>query len=143
MRRFRKKPSLSLVIIPPHGRVYDHDILVGDHYAQYAPFMLEELPPEGPVPSLPEQDAGSGFKPRPSPLEGELAKAAAETVALPVEEQLPPPPEEIFVPELADSAAPPETATVETASSEPPKRKRGRPRKVKPVEPAAEEAPKE
>lgn len=145
MRRFRKKPNLSLVIIPPHGRVYDNDILEGDHYAQYAPFMLEELPSEGPVPPLPEQDTGSGFKPRPSPLVGELAKAAADTVPLPAEEeQLPPPPEEIFVPELADSAAPPETATVEAApSEEPPKRKRGRPRKVKPVEPAAEEAPKE
>lgn len=148
MRRFRKKPNLSLVIIPPHGRVYDSDILEGDQYAQYAPFMLEELPPEGPVPPLPEQDTGSGFKPRPSPLVGELAKAAAETVPLPEEEQLPPPPAEIFVPELADSAAPSETATVETAPVEPPpkpKNKGGRPRKKRPEEqPAAqEEAPKE
>jgi hypothetical protein len=144
MRRFRKKKHLSIVIIPPHGRVYDHDILVGDQYAQYAPFMLEELPEEGPVPPLAEPEETGTFKPRPNPLDGELAKAAAETVPVPVEEQLPPPPDEIFVPELADSAAPSETATVEAAPvDEPPKKKRGRPRKVKPVEPTTEEASKE
>lgn len=131
MRRFRKKPHLSFVVIPPHGRVYDADILVGDQYAQYAPHILEELPQEGPVPPLPEPVEPS-FRPRPDPLAGELAKAAADTVELPADEQLPSPPEEITVPALADSAPAAETATI--TPEEPPKKKNkgGRPRKVKP-----------
>lgn len=46
MRRFRKNPRVPIVIIPPHGRVYEADILEGDHYAQYAPAFLMEIEPK-------------------------------------------------------------------------------------------------
>lgn len=50
MRRFKKKPELSFVVIPGVGRVSDDRVLEGDQFAKFAPSILVEVLP---VPSAP------------------------------------------------------------------------------------------
>lgn len=45
MRKFVKKSSLPIVVIPELGRVRDGDVLEGDHYAKYVPQLLVEIFP--------------------------------------------------------------------------------------------------
>ena len=45
MRKFVKKSSLPIVVIPELGRVREGDVLEGDHYAKYVPQLLVEVFP--------------------------------------------------------------------------------------------------
>lgn len=109
-RRFRKNPEVSIVIVPGHGRVYDIDVLVGDHFAEYAPHLLYEVgvPPPAPVVvSVPAPAAAVVFR-------DALAQAEKDTVP------------------VSDEPATMEPAPVD----QPAPKKRGRPRKVPLPEPA-------
>jgi len=46
MRRFKKKPELTYVLIPGIGMVKGDAILTGDQYAKFCPALLVELPAE-------------------------------------------------------------------------------------------------
>jgi len=53
MRRFKKKPELTFVLIPGVGLVKGEEILAGDKYARFCPSLLVELPAEtAPMPVL-------------------------------------------------------------------------------------------
>jgi hypothetical protein len=137
-RRFRKNPHVDIVIIPGHGRVYDIDILEGDHYGDYAPHLLSEVGVPAPAPvRTPVRAAAAN-----PVLHDALAIAARETV--PVEE--PPRSPQVITPEMAifanallsesqpetnsANSAPVATMVEGQAPATPEKRKRGRPRKV-------------
>lgn len=108
-RRFRKNPEVTIVIVPGHGRVYDIDLLEGDHFAEYAPHLLWEVgvpEPKPVVTSVPAPAAAIAFR-------DALVQAVNDTVPIPEE-----------------------PATMETAPPPPAPKKRGRPRKVPLPEPA-------
>ncbi len=138
IRRFRKNPHLSVVIVPGHGRVHDVDILEGDQYQHFAPHLLHEI---GAVEVKPVYQSLPAAAAVPA-LHDALAIAARETV--PVDESVP----------VTTAPAPPEPASAETVQTQlesnsanpspndtmvegtppaPAKNKGGRPRKVKPT----------
>lgn len=158
MRYFKKLHNLPVVILPGRGRVFDHDILEGAEYAQFVPMFLYEVDVQGnalpvtstattkpePVPVSRVEVTHVTYPPRPAPPPA-LAKAWEErkpvsstaglqsmddALAIALQQTVPLPEE---APAPAESPEPEIAATME--ASEPPKKKRGRPRKVKPEEP--------
>jgi hypothetical protein len=82
MRRFQKKPELTLAVIPGVGRVAAGQVLEGDQYARFVPSLLVEIPA---LPTAP-----------PAPT------APPEVKAPPV--LVPPPPEPSPVPKTMEDA---------------------------------------
>lgn len=118
MRYFKKLPSISLLVLPGIGRVYDRDILAGDTYAHHCPHLLYETDAEG--------NALSGLKTRLSqPSEVPIVPVEPVAEAAPA----------------ADSPPDEKPATIEVRPIDPPKRKRGRPRKVPQVSSPEEKPP--
>lgn len=54
MRRFRKKPDVTFVVIPGAGRVNEGMVLEGDEYAKFVPSLLVEIPAAPAAPVLTE-----------------------------------------------------------------------------------------
>ena len=117
MRRFKKNSAVRIVVVPPHGRVHEGDILEGDEYAAYAPMYLTEILPTSPVVAAPVVKVLTEETPP-------LVDAATLIATPPVTHA------ELVVDDAAavDSAESPEEATLSVEST-PPKKKGGRPRK--------------
>ena len=104
MRRFIKRPGLRIVVIPPHGRVYDGDILEGDQYAIHSPHLLMEL-----------------VETQPAPVEVTPPEVVAETAveAAPSVEEAPAVEAPASAPEIEPVVEVVETAAVETVEAAP------------------------
>jgi len=145
-RRFKKNPEVPIVIVPGHGRVHDVDVLEGDEYARYAPFLLREIDasaaasptqPEAP-PEPPQAPAVNSL------LQAAVQRAAEDTVPVPAEPSPPSPPPSADHQEAPAGTEEPDSETAEApvatmvdeapaAETAPVKRKPGRPRKVQPT----------
>ena len=44
MKYFQKNPDLGVVSLPGVGPIKENEVLVGDHFEQYAPQLLVEVP---------------------------------------------------------------------------------------------------
>ena len=119
MRRFIKRPGLRIVVIPPHGRVYDGDILEGDQYAIHSPHLLMELVETQPAPvevTPPEVVAEPAVEVQSAPVAEPVAETAVE--AAPSVEEVPAVEAPASAPEIEPVAEVVETAAVETAAVE-------------------------
>ena len=120
MRRFIKRPGLRIVVIPPHGRVYDGDILEGDQYAIHSPHLLMELVETQPAPVEvipPEVVAEPAVEVQSAPVAEPVAETAVE--AAPSVEAVPAVEAPASAPEIEPVAEVVETAAVETVEAAP------------------------
>lgn len=98
MKRFKKKPELSFVVIPGVGRVDGDRILEGDEFAKFCPSLLVELPPQATAVAPAEVPAPRKAPPPPP--------APAPVAAPPEEPPAPPaPPPEVLVPPAPEPVA--------------------------------------
>lgn len=116
MRRFKKNNAVRIVIVPPHGRVHEGDVLEGDEYAAYAPMYLTEILPDGSVVIPPAVEVPAETSSTPALVEASTPEHTDTLMGS----------DPVSV-DVVDSAESPEEATL--TESAPPKKKGGRPRK--------------
>ena len=89
MRRFKKKPELSFVVIPGLGRISDDRVLEGDQYAKFAPSILVEVLP-APAAPLKEPAPAVLIPPPPPPVTAPAPVPTRATMneAFPTKEEL-------------------------------------------------------